>query len=79
MGALGNWHFPDESAIEPERANSIYKNRGPSVVRLHKKRNIISPTGIYHCDIPDNTSVSQSIFVGVYPMEEGENDICANP
>ena len=75
MGALGNWYFPNESAVDIERVN-IYKNRGPSVVRLHKKPSITSPTGIYHCDIPDNASVSQSIFVGVYPMEKGENETC---
>ena len=79
MRALGNWYFPDESALEPERANNFYKNRGPSVVRLHKKPSITSPTGIYRCDIPDDNGVSQSIFVGVYPMEQGENDTFAHP
>ena len=79
MTALGNWYFPEESAVEFERANNIYKNRGPSVVRLHKKPNITSPTGIYRCDIPDDNGVNQSIFVGVYPMEHGENDKCAHP
>ena len=73
MGTLGNWFFPNKSGVGIGKTNNIYKNRGPSVVRLHHKQNdISSPSGIYRCDIPDD-SVNQSIFVGVYPMEQGEN------
>ena len=74
MGALGNWYFPNESAVGTEKTDSFYKNRGPSVVRLHRRNNTTGPSGIYHCTIPDNTGTNQNIFVGIYPMEEGEND-----
>ena len=71
--ALGNWYFPDESAIPTGNTNNFYKNRGPSVVRLHRRQNASGPNGIYHCTIPDNNEISQSIFVGIYPMGDGKN------
>ncbi len=76
QNALGNWYFPNGSDIETGKNNNIYKNRGPSVVRLHRKENIFSPSGIYNCAIPDSDDNHQSIFIGVYPMEEGENEMC---
>ena len=79
MTALGNWYYPDESDIKPESTNPIYKNRGPSVVRLHRKQNVSNPSGIYYCIIPDGNGTNQSIFIGVYSMEQGESEMCINP
>ena len=76
--ALGNWYFPDESDVKIGN-NNIYKNRGLSVVRLHRKQNISDPSGIYRCIIPDSHGTNQNIFVGVYPMGQGENEMFTNP
>ena len=84
--ALGNWYYPDGTAVniklESVRNNSrFYKNRGPSVVRLHRRQTASDsgPSGIYNCTIPDNNSNNLSIFVGVYPEGQGENEICTYP
>ena len=48
----------------------FYRNRGPSVVRLHRRRGGI--TGIYRCVIPDAASVDQAMYIGLYTADTGE-------
>ena len=66
-GVLGEWYFPDGTPVPAgtERTRNIYRNRGPSVVRLNRRNNAQSPTGVYRCEIPDASGTTQSIFVGV--------------
>ena len=48
----------------------FYRNRGPSVVRLNKRRGGVD--GIYRCVIPDAAGVDQTIYIGVYTASTGE-------
>ena len=48
----------------------FYRNRGQSVVRLHRRRGGVP--GIYHCVIPDTAGVNQTIYIGVYTANVGE-------
>ena len=66
-GALGEWYFPDDSLVPDGTVPSrdIFRNRGASVVRLNRRNNAQSPTGVYRCDIPDASGTNQNIFVGV--------------
>ena len=64
-GILGDWFYPNRSKV----ANNgdmwdFYRNRGPSVVRLNRRRG--GEEGIYHCVIPDTAGVNQTIYIGVY-------------
>ena len=68
---LGNWYYPNGTGV----ANSgemweFYRNRGPSVVRLNRRRGGV--TGIYFCVIPDTARVDQTMYVGVYTPDTGE-------
>ena len=70
-GILGDWYYPNGTGL----ANNgwmweFYRNRGPSVVRLHRRRGGV--TGIYHCEIPDTAGVNQTMFIGVYTTGTGE-------
>ena len=69
----GNWSYPSGSAVESNSSgDDLYRNRGRSVVRLHRRNNSLSPTGMYRCDIPDNkTSDLKSIYIGLYRAGEG--------
>ena len=66
-GALGEWYFPDGTLVpdgtEPSR--NIFRNRGPSAVRLNRRNNATSPTGVYRCEIPVASGTTQNIFIGV--------------
>ena len=68
-GALGNWFYPNESAVGTlEHFSSdqgFYKNRDRSVVLLHRKGNITVPTGQFCCDIPDATNEKVTICIDV--------------
>ena len=64
---LGHWYFPDGTQVQDglDTSSDIYRNRAPSVVRLNRRNNATSPTGVYRCEIPDANGTNQSIFVGV--------------
>ena len=51
----------------------FYRNRGPSVVRMHRREGGVN--GIYHCVIPDPAGVNQTIYIGVYTASSGERCI----
>ena len=68
---LGEWYYPNGSVVRQD--SSFYKNRGLSVVHLHRRMNAIMPTGVFHCEVPDSSGVDHSIYVGVYPREQGNN------
>ena len=39
-------------------------------MRLHRRRSVTGPTGLYHCVIPDGSGVNQTLFVGIYTSIE---------
>ena len=67
----GNWFFPNGTKVPSSGYQWDYhRTRGQSVVLLHRKRGGV--TGIYRCDIPDATNVTQTIYIGVYTASAGE-------
>ena len=74
---LGNWYFPNGTTISrkivnvpSEEQRDIYQSRDQSVVLLNRRRGGVA--GIYRCEIPDSTNVTQSIYIGVYTSRSGE-------
>lgn len=75
VGGVGEWYFPNNgSAVSRVQGggDSIYRDRGPSVVRLHRRDNAMRPTGVFRCEIPDASGTSQNIYVGVYLQGDGK-------
>ena len=74
--AIGHWYFPNVTYVPNKIINEynlqwdFYRNRGPSVVRMHRRRGGV--TGIYCCKIPDDNSVVQILYVGVYTNTTGQ-------
>ena len=64
---MGEWYFPNNmSTVRTEgESGSFYRNRGPSVVRLHRRHNASMPTGLFCCVIPDANEVIQRICITV--------------
>ena len=63
--AVGEWFFPDESQVPPAGTRGdFYRDRGPGMVRLHRRNNATSPTGWFCCEVPN------AIFINIR--------ICAN-
>ena len=86
ISALGNWFFPNETAVPNFLLGFVggglsgtpviwkfYRNRGPSVVRMHRREGGVD--GIYRCEIPVSLGppiVYQNIYIGVYTASTGE-------
>ena len=61
---LGNWSFPDGSVVRSSNfEGDIYITRGPSVVRLNRRNDAQSPTGVYRCEVVDARGNTQTILV----------------
>ena len=71
-----HWYFPNGSYVERYGYfDSLYRNRGPSVVRLHRRNNATMPNGVFHCTIPDINGTDQKIYVGLYTLENGKLEL----
>lgn len=69
-----HWYFPNGSEIAFRKSGiyeSFYRNRGPSVVRLHRRHNATVPNGVFHCTMPDINRTNQTLYIGVYSLRNG--------
>ena len=59
----GEFYYPNNTLVRNQLTNDpLYRNRGPQVVRLNRRNNVLSPTGIYRCEIPDSTGMDRSLY-----------------
>ena len=68
----GDWYFPNRSRLL--FTGDIYQYRGAQRVDLYSQNSVISPAGLYCCDIPTNNShedVREILYVGLYYTEGG--------
>ena len=66
-GSMGGWMFPDGSLVPSQSGGaSLSRNRGPSSVILHRTNNVMSPTGVYTCEIPDANNISTTLNIYLY-------------
>ena len=69
---VSEWFFPNSTKVMPQFMNgNIYRNRGNSNIRLHRRNNAMSPNGIFRCDIPDDDENNITLFIGVYAEQNG--------
>ena len=72
LGArVGQWNFPDGTRV-PVRgeganmATAFYRNRGDDgTVNLNRLNNVIMPTGLFCCEVPDVTGVDQTVCADI--------------
>ena len=68
----GGWHFPDGAKVlfASDRTADIHSQRTAQRVDLRRRRNALSPSGIYRCNIPvngdDNIPERERVYVGIY-------------
>ena len=62
----GEWLYPDNTLVSTSGAGmNFYRDRGSQVVRLHRRNNALSPTGRYHCTIPDASGAMQTLVANI--------------
>ena len=58
----GKWFLPDQSEVGiMSEAGGFYMDDGQSVLRLHRRSQTISPTGVFCCEILDATYAIQRL------------------
>ena len=74
---LGKWFFPNGTIVPSIFINGntglewdFYRDRGQMMVRMKRRRGGVE--GIYRCEIPDSTNITQTIYVGVFNASTGE-------
>ena len=68
------WYFPNGSQVQNNPNLPYQRTRGRFPGRVILSRNSESTTtGIFHCDIPDASGVTQSLYVGIYDDSTGES------
>ena len=61
-----DWFYPNGSAVGISTAGEkFFKHRGNSRVRLHRKDNATSPTGLFCCQLPDAANKIFRICVNI--------------
>ena len=62
----GQFYYPNNSRVRIYSTDSLlYRDRGPQVVHLNRRHDVLSPTGIYRCEVPDSTGRNQSLYVNI--------------
>ena len=72
LSRVGSWYFPDGSEVSGSGSGIIH-NRGRSFVSLSYSGSGSSPSGLYHCVIPDSDGQDVTLLVGIYEIGQGRN------
>ena len=69
----GEWYYPDGTVVPVEGTGSdFYRNRGDDgTVRLNRRNNANHPTGIYHCEVPDENNITRTLHIGLLELNSG--------
>ena len=72
-GALPrNWYFPRGDQVSSGTSQYFHTTRGTGVIILclHHNRGGLGerPRGIFRCELPDQTGVNQTLYVGLYAL-----------
>ena len=70
-GQVGGWFFPDGTMVPVEKKGNnppLYRNRGhdDGTVNLNRaNNNVMSPTGLFCCVVPDATGINQTVCISL--------------
>jgi len=69
-----HWYFPNGSRVlnNPNLPYRRFRGQNPGRVILNRIFESTT-TGIFHCDIPDDSGITQSLYVGIYYSGTGEH------
>ena len=61
---FGEFYYPNGVMVPVNNARQgFYRNRGDQEIRLNRRDGVSSPTGRFHCEIPDASGVMQNLFI----------------
>ena len=80
VGKQGEWYYPDGTVVPDSTANEdFFRSRNDDgELRLNRIRNnAMTPTGIFHCELPVSDNVTQTLYVGVYATNDSGEMFCS--
>ena len=70
-----DWYLPGSGAVPLPFSGGIYQARGVQRNDLRRRNNVLTPSGIYRCEIPtddgDDGFVRETVYVGIYSSGGG--------
>ena len=67
-GDRPNWYFPNGTTLV--EGGNIYMSRRAQRDDLRRRNNVLSPSGVYRCEIPtdngDGGFMRETVYVGIY-------------
>ena len=54
-GGRGEWYLPNGTRILNAPDTNFYRTRYTQQIRLNHRNNAMSPTGVFTCEVPNNT------------------------
>ena len=65
------WYFPNETSVRVNGdGDSFYRDRDLGIVRLNRRHNDTSQSGIFRCEIPSSSKLV-IIYIGIYHDGQG--------
>ena len=69
-GGRGEWYLPDGSRLLNTPDTNFYRTRYTQQVRLNRRNNAMSPTGVFTCEVPNDADSTMphtaTITIGEY-------------
>ena len=63
---FGEFYYPHGAKVPIQKAGQgFYRNRDEQQIRLNRRRGVMTPTGVYCCEIPDSSGVMQKVFINI--------------
>ena len=65
----GSWRFSDGALVVARLAapdNNFSRTRNVRALLLHGGPSATGPTGIYICQVPDRSGITQNVYFGIY-------------
>jgi hypothetical protein len=70
FGALGEWVYPNGSLVRVQGdGDDVYRDRGLGIVRLNRRNNATSPTGLFCCVVPDAVGFMQRLCANISELQ----------
>ena len=70
---IREWYLPDGRQLS-SAGTTFSREQVSSAVTLYHDGGT-SPTGVFHCEVPDASGNSQSIYVGIYRLTDGKQNV----
>ena len=63
---IGNWILPNNTVLPTTSTGPLFTTHKKGQIELLRQGNIAAFQGVYHCIIPDENNINQTLLVWIY-------------